>query len=843
MKDRPKGAPPMFERFTDRARRVVVLAQEEARMLNHNYIGTEHILLGLIHEGEGVAAKGLESLGISLEGVRAQVEEIIGQGQQAPSGHIPFTPRAKKVLELSLREALQLGHNYIGTEHILLGLIREGEGVAAQVLVKLGADLNRVRQQVIQLLSGYQGKEAVQTGGPAEGTPSTSLVLDQFGRNLTQAAREGKLDPVIGRENEIERVMQVLSRRTKNNPVLIGEPGVGKTAVVEGLAQAIYKNDVPETLKDKQLYSLDLGALVAGSRYRGDFEERLKKVLKEIKTRGDIILFIDEIHTLVGAGAAEGAIDAASILKPMLARGELQTIGATTLDEYRKHVEKDAALERRFQPIQVKEPSVAHTIEILKGLRDRYETHHRVSITDGALSAAANMADRYISDRFLPDKAIDLIDEAGSRLRIKRMTAPAELREFDEKIANARKEKESAIDGQDFELAATLRDKEKTLITEKQEAEKNWKATDLDKVTEVDEELIAQVLSASTGIPVFKLTEEETARLLRMEDELHNRVIGQDQAIKALSQAIRRTRAGLKDPRRPGGSFIFAGPSGVGKTELSRTLASFLFGDQDALIQLDMSEYSERHTASRLFGAPPGYVGYDEGGQLTEKVRRRPFSVVLFDEIEKAHPDIFNSLLQVLEDGRLTDSQGRTVDFKNTVIIMTTNLGTRDISKSLGLGFANADDDLTNYERMKGKVSDELKSHFRPEFLNRIDDIIVFHQLTKPQIIQIVDLMLKNLDDRLQAKDMGIELTPAAKDLLAERGYDPLLGARPLRRVIQREIEDGLSERILFGELKAGEIIVVDVEGEGAEAAFTFRGAPKASLPDTPEDLAEAPTA
>jgi ATP-dependent Clp protease ATP-binding subunit ClpC len=607
--------------------------------------------------------------------------------------------------------------------------------------------------------------------------------------------------------------------------------------------QAIYKNDVPETLKDKQLYSLDLGALVAGSRYRGDFEERLKKVLKEIKTRGDIILFIDEIHTLVGAGAAEGAIDAASILKPMLARGELQTIGATTLDEYRKHVEKDAALERRFQPIQVKEPSVAHTIEILKGLRDRYETHHRVSITDGALAAAANMADRYVSDRFLPDKAIDLIDEAGSRLRIKRMTAPAELREFDDKIASARKEKESAIDGQDFELAATLRDKEKNLIAEKHEAEKNWKATDLDKVTEVDEELIAQVLSISTGIPVFKLTEEETARLLRMEDELHNRVIGQDQAIKALSQAIRRTRAGLKDPRRPGGSFIFAGPSGVGKTELSRTLASFLFGDQDALIQLDMSEYSERHTASRLFGAPPGYVGYDEGGQLTEKVRRRPFSVVLFDEIEKAHPDIFNSLLQVLEDGRLTDSQGRTVDFKNTVIIMTTNLGTRDISKSLGLGFANSDDDLTNYERMKGKVSDELKSHFRPEFLNRIDDIIVFHQLTKPQIIQIVDLMLKNLDDRLHAKDMGIELTPAAKDILADRGYDPLLGARPLRRVIQREIEDGLSERILFGELKPGEIIVVDVEGEGAEATFTFKGAPKATLPDTPEDLAEAPTA
>ena len=833
----------MFERFTDRARRVVVLAQEEARMLNHNYIGTEHILLGLIHEGEGVAAKGLESLGISLDAVRAQVEEIIGQGQQAPSGHIPFTPRAKKVLELSLREALQLGHNYIGTEHILLGLIREGEGVAAQVLVKLGADLNRVRSTVIQLLSGYQGKEAVTQGGPAEGTPSTSLVLDQFGRNLTVAAREGKLDPVIGRDEEIERVMQILSRRTKNIPVLIGEPGVGKTAVVEGLAQAIAKNDVPETLKDKQLYSLDLGALVAGSRYRGDFEERLKKVLKEIKTRGDIIIFIDEIHTLVGAGAAEGAIDAASILKPMLARGELQTIGATTLDEYRKHIEKDAALERRFQPIQVKEPSVAHTIEILKGLRDRYETHHRVSITDGALAAAANLADRYISDRFLPDKAIDLIDEAGSRLRIKRMTAPAELREFDEKIAEARKAKESAIDGQDFEGAAALRDKEKTLILEKNEAEKNWKATDLDKVTEVDEELIAQVLSASTGIPVFKLTEEETARLLRMEDELHRRVIGQDQAIKALSQAIRRTRAGLKDPKRPGGSFIFAGPSGVGKTELSRTLASFLFGDESALIQLDMSEYSERHTASRLFGAPPGYVGYDEGGQLTEKVRRRPFSVVLFDEIEKAHPDIFNSLLQVLEDGRLTDSQGRTVDFKNTVIIMTTNLGTRDISKSLGLGFSAADDDLGNYERMKGKVADELKSHFRPEFLNRIDDVIVFHQLTKDQIIQIVDLMISGLDDRLKAKDMGIELTQAAKDLLAARGYDPLLGARPLRRVIQREIEDALSERILFGELKAGEIIVVDVEGVDADAKFTFTGAPKAMTPDSPEDLAEAPTA
>ena len=827
----------MFERFTDRARRVVVLAQEEARMLNHNYIGTEHILLGLIHEGEGVAAKGLEALGISLEAVRSQVEEIIGQGQQAPSGHIPFTPRAKKVLELSLREALQLGHNYIGTEHILLGLIREGEGVAAQVLVKLGADLNRVRQQVIQLLSGYQGKEPAAQGGPTEGTPTTSLVLDQFGRNLTQAAREGKLDPVIGREKEIERVMQVLSRRTKNNPVLIGEPGVGKTAIVEGLAQAIVKGDIPETLRDKQLYSLDLGALVAGSRYRGDFEERLKKVLMEIRTRGDIVLFIDEIHTLVGAGAAEGAIDAASILKPMLARGELQTIGATTLDEYRKHLEKDAALERRFQPIQVAEPTLTHTIEILKGLRDRYETHHKVSISDSALVSAATLADRYIADRFLPDKAIDLIDEAGSRLRIRRMTAPPELREFDEKIMRARKDKESAIDAQDFEKAASFRDQEKTLLAEKAEREKTWKAGDLDIVAEVDEELIAEVLSHSTGIPVFKLTEEETARLLRMEDELHRRVIGQNQAIRALSQAIRRTRAGLKDPKRPGGSFIFAGPSGVGKTELSRTLAAFLFGDQDALIQLDMSEYSEKHTASRLFGAPPGYVGYDEGGQLTEKVRRKPFSVVLFDEIEKAHPDIFNALLQVLEDGRLTDSQGRVVDFKNTVIIMTTNLGTRDISKTLGLGFHNSDDVLGNYERMKAKVGDELKQHFRPEFLNRIDDIVVFHQLSEDEIVQIVDLMIANLDERLRAKDMGIELTTPAKLLLAKRGYDPVLGARPLRRTIQREIEDVLSEKILFGELKPGEITLVDVVTVDEKDTFTFTGVLKSTMPDTPGDL------
>ena len=818
----------MFERFTDRARRVVVLAQEEARMLNHNYIGTEHILLGLIHEGEGVAAKALESLGIALEGVRAQVEEIIGQGQQSPSGHIPFTPRAKKVLELSLREALQLGHNYIGTEHILLGLIREGEGVAAQVLVKLGADLNRVRQQVLQLLSGYQGKEtAAAEGGRSEGTPSTSLVLDQFGRNLTQSAREGKLDPVIGREKEIERVMQVLSRRTKNNPVLIGEPGVGKTAVVEGLAQAIIRGDVPQTLKDKHLYTLDLGSLVAGSRYRGDFEERLKKVLKEIRTRGDIIMFIDEIHTLVGAGAAEGAIDAASILKPMLARGELQTIGATTLDEYRKYVEKDAALERRFQPIQVGEPTVAHTIEILKGLRDRYEAHHRITITDDALVSAATLADRYISDRYLPDKAIDLIDEAGARMRIRRMTAPPDLRDFDEKLAAVRRDKESAIDSQDFEKAAALRDSEKQLLARKSEREKAWKDGDLDVISEVDDEQIAEVLANWTGIPVFKLTEEETTRLLKMEDELHKRIIGQNQAVKAVSQAIRRTRAGLKDPKRPSGSFIFAGPSGVGKTELTKALAEFLFGDEDALIQVDMGEFHDRYTASRLFGAPPGYVGYEEGGQLTEKVRRKPFSVVLFDEIEKAHQDIYNTLLQVLEDGRLTDGQGRTVDFKNTVIVFTSNLGTQDISKSVSLGFAQGNDSESNYDRMKQKVNDELKRHFRPEFLNRIDDVVVFHQLTTSEINQMVDLMLKRVEGALKNKDMTLEVSEPAKTLLGERGFDPVLGARPLRRTIQREIEDKLSEKILFDEIRPGQVVLVGVTGEGKEQEFTFRGEPR----------------
>ena len=829
----------MFERFTDRARRVIVLAQDEAKMLNHNYIGTEHILLGLIHEGEGVAAKALEQMGISLEAVREQVEEIIGHGQNPPTGHIPFTPRAKKVLELSLREALQMNHSYIGTEHILLGLIREGEGIAAQVLIKLGADLNRVRTTVLALLSGYQeenGAQPATAGAPeAPSSGSSSNTLDQFGRNLTQAAREGRLDPVIGRQKEIERVMTVLSRRTKNNPVLIGEPGVGKTAVVEGLAQAIVRGDVPETLRDHQIYSLDLGALVAGSRYRGDFEERLKKVLKEIKTRGDIMLFIDEIHTLVGAGAAEGAIDAASILKPMLARGELQTIGATTLDEYRKHVEKDAALERRFQPIQVDEPSIPLTIEILKGLRDRYEEHHRVTITDEALTAAATLADRYVQDRFLPDKAIDLIDEAGARMRIARMTAPPDLHEFDERLAGVRAEKESAIDHQDFETAARLRDDERKILAARAEKEASWKEGASDVPAIIGEEQIAEVLSDSTGVPVSRLTEAESQRLIHMEDELHKRYVGQDEAVKAISRSIRRTRAGLKDPNRPSGSFIFAGPSGVGKTELTKALAEFLFGDENALITLDMSEYSEKHTASRMFGSPPGYVGYEEGGQLTEKVRRKPFSVILFDEIEKAHPDIFNSLLQILDEGRLTDAQGRVVDFKNTVIVMTTNLGSRDISRGVNLGFSRVGDTESSYDSMKAKVSEELKTHFRPEFLNRVDEIVVFHQLTQEDILRIVDLMVGQIEQRLAERDMSIELTDAAKRLIGRRGFDPVLGARPLRRAIQRDIEDPISERILYGELKPGEIVLVDVlEGadEKSSEPFTFGGTPKAAVAD-----------
>ena len=807
----------MFERFTDRARRVVVLAQEEARLLNHSYIGTEHILLGLIHEGEGVAAKALESLNISLEAVRAQVEEIIGTGGSSPSGHIPFTPRAKKVLELSLREALQLGHNYIGTEHILLGLIREGEGVAAQVLVKLGADLSRVRQQVIQLLSGYQsqsGKGESPSSGSKEEQPEkgNSQILDQFGRNLTQMARENRLDPVIGRQRETERVMQILSRRTKNNPVLIGEPGVGKTAIVEGLAQKIVRNEVPETLTNKQLYTLDLGALVAGSRYRGDFEERLKKVLKEIRTRGDIILFIDEIHTLVGAGAAEGAIDAASILKPMLARGELQTIGATTLDEYRKHFEKDAALERRFQPVKVEEPDVSHTIEILKGIRDKFEVHHKVTITDQALVAAANLADRYIADRHLPDKAIDLIDEAGSRLRIKRMATPPDLKELDARITEVQESKAKAVSDQDFEEASRLRDRERELLKERADKEAAIKAEGVNLYDEVDEEAIAEVLSVWTGIPVYKLTEEETAKLLNMEAELHKRIISQEDAIRAVSQSIRRTRAGLKDPKRPSGSFIFLGPTGVGKTELAKTLANFLFGDDDALISLDMSEYMEKHTVSRLVGSPPGYVGYEEGGQLTEAVRRRPFSVVLFDEIEKAHPDVFNTLLQILEEGRLTDAQGRSTDFRNTVLIMTSNLGTQDLRKA-NVGFGKSDSAMS-YARMREKVNEALKGHFRPEFLNRIDEVIVFHELGMPEVVQMVDLMSKRLVSQLEGLGIGLELTLSAKELLSKRGYDPQLGARPLRRALQRLIEDPLSERLLTKDFTAGQIVVVGTEDD-----------------------------
>ena len=840
---------------------MVVLAQEEARNLNHNYIGTEHILLGLIHEGEGVAAQALEAMGISLESVREQVEEIIGQGTEAPSGHIPFTPRAKKVLEYSLREALQLGHNYIGTEHILLGLIREGDGVAAQVLTNLGADLPSVCQQVIQLLNGYQGgtpaaenvqepaAAAVAASAPSRGrggTPSTSLVLDQFGRNLTAAAREGKLDPVIGREKEIERIMQVLCRRTKNNPCLIGEPGVGKTAVVEGLALAIAHDDVPDILANKQLYSLDLSSMVAGSRYRGDFEERMKKVLKEITQRGDIIIFIDEIHTLVGAGAAEGSIDAANILKPRLSRGEIQCIGATTMDEYHKHIEKDAALERRFQPIQVPEPTQEMAIEILKGLRDCYEQHHKVTITDAAIASAVDLSARYITDRYLPDKAIDLIDEAGARLRIKRMTAPPDLREFDDKIAEVRGRKESAIDNQDFEKAAALRDDEKKLIAERKEREQQWRDGESASDAIVDSENIAEVLANWTGIPVAKLTESESNRLLHMEDELHKRIIGQNEAVQAVARAIRRTRAGLKDPKRPAGTFIFAGPSGVGKTELSKALAEFLFGDDDALITVDMGEYHDSYQVSRLFGSAPGYVGYEEGGQLTEKVRRRPFSVVLFDEIEKAHERVYDSLMQVLDEGRMTDGQGREVDFRNTVIIFTSNIGTQDISKPVGMGFQDSKNaNESNYQRMQNKVREGMKKHFRPEFLNRIDDVIVFRQLTEDEILQMVDLMLAGVQKQLRGQDLTLEVSDLAKRLLAKRGFDPVLGARPLRRTIQRYIEDELSEKIIFGDFVAGDTIKVDVadwDGEGAhdDAIFTFTTV-KSEVPqaDTSSDTSQ----
>jgi ATP-dependent Clp protease ATP-binding subunit ClpC len=799
----------LFERFTERARQVVVLAQDEARALKHNYIGTEHILLGLLREEEGLAARVLESLDITVEEVRAQVARIVGQGDEVTTGQIPFTPRAKKVLELALREALSLGHNYIGTEHILLGLVRENEGVAARILLDFDADADKIRNEIIRMLSGPGRRQQGGGGAPGEKAKSSKL-LDQFGRNLTKQASEGKLDPVVGRQTEIERVMQILSRRTKNNPVLIGEPGVGKTAVVEGLAARISSNQVPELLKNKQIYTLDLAALVAGSKYRGEFEERLKKVMKEITQRGDIILFIDELHNLVGAGAAEGAIDAASILKPALARGELQTIGATTLDEYRKYLERDAALERRFQQIRVDEPSVDDTVQILRGLRDRYEAHHRCRITDEALFAAASLADRYIQDRHLPDKAIDLVDEAGSRMRIRSMSAPPRYRELEEEIEKVRKDKEESIENQEFEKAASLRDKERKLTQKKRELEENWRQNEADTdQPEVGEEEIADIVSMWTGIPVFKLTEAESARLVRMEDELHKRVIGQEEAIAAVSKAIRRARAGIKDPKRPTGSFIFLGPSGVGKTELARTLAEFLFGDEDAMIQVDMSEYMEKHSVSRLVGSPPGYIGYDEGGQLTEAVRRKPYSVLLLDEIEKAHPDVFNILLQILEEGKLTDAQGRRVDFRNTIVIMTSNIGAGQISKNVGLGFSMGDESGMSYEDMKNRVMSELKKVFRPELLNRIDEVIVFHKLTKEEITTIVDLQMKRVREQMAQHDVAIELTDEAKDLLVEQGYDPAMGARPLRRAIQRVIEDPLADFVLGRTLEPGSTILV----------------------------------
>jgi ATP-dependent Clp protease ATP-binding subunit ClpC len=814
----------MFERFTERARQVVVLAQEEARTLKHNYIGTEHILLGLLREEEGLAARVLESLEITVERVRAQVVRIVGSGEEVTSGQIPFTPRAKKVLELALREALSLGHNYIGTEHILLGLVRENEGVAARILLDFDADSEKIRNEVIRMLSGPGGRQRAGSGaaGAAAGAAAqgegkkSSKLLDQFGRNLTKLASDGKLDPVVGRETEIERIMQILSRRTKNNPVLVGEPGVGKTAVVEGLAQRIVSSDVPELLRGKQIYTLDLAALVAGSKYRGEFEERLKKVMKEITQRGDIILFIDELHNLVGAGAAEGAIDAASILKPALARGELQTIGATTLEEFRKYLERDSALERRFQKIVVEQPSTEETVQILKGLRDRYESHHKVNITDEALQAAADLADRYISDRFLPDKAIDLIDEAASRMRIKSMTSPPVYRELEDEIEETRRAKEAAIEAQEFEKAANLRDQERRLTQKKRDLADQWERGEATERPSIGEEEIADIVSMWTGIPVFKLTEAETQKLMRMEEELHKRVIGQQPAVEVISKAIRRSRAGLKDPKRPTGSFIFLGPSGVGKTELARTLAEFLFGDEDTMIRIDMSEYMEKHAVSRLVGSPPGYIGYDEGGQLTEAVRRKPYSVLLLDEIEKAHPDVFNILLQILEDGRLTDAQGRTVDFRHTIVIMTSNIGASEIAKSFSLGFSPSDDDMgLSYDEMKSRVMGELKRVFRPEFINRIDDVIVFHKLAKEEIKEIVDLLLHRIRESMAERELLLELSDGAKDLLVEKGWDPTMGARPLRRAIQRYIEDPLADFVLRSQVPEGSTVLVEPAPEG----------------------------
>ena len=830
----------MFERFTEKAIKVIMLAQEEARRLGHNFVGTEQILLGLIGEGTGVAAKVLKSMGVNLKDARVEVEKIIGRGSGFVAVEIPFTPRAKRVLELSLEEARQLGHNYIGTEHLLLGLIREGEGVAARVLENLGVDLAKVRTQVIRMLG--ETAEVASGGGGGKGSTKTPT-LDEFGSNLTQQAADGKLDPVVGRQQEIERVIQILGRRTKNNPVLIGEPGVGKTAIAEGLAQRINSGDIPDILEEKRVLTLDIGLLVAGTKYRGEFEERLKKIMEEIRSAGNVILVIDEVHTLIGAGAAEGAIDAANILKPALARGELQCIGATTLDEYRKHIERDAALERRFQPVQVGEPSVDDTIEILRGLKERYEAHHRLTIADEALVAAATLGDRYISDRFLPDKAIDLVDEAGSRVRLMNSKLPPAAKEIDKQLRAIQKEKEDAVREQDFTKAGELRDKEvelrdqirSILQTRKEEPEAKASeagaegATDSaaaratavaeapvdDRAPMVTEEDIAQIVASWTGVPVQKLTESESAKLLNMEETLHQRLIGQDEAVKAVSRAIRRARVGLKNPNRPIASFIFSGPTGVGKTELTKSLAAYFFGSEEAMIRLDMSEFMERHTVSKLIGSPPGYVGFNEGGQLTEAVRRRPYTVVLFDEIEKAHPDVFNLLLQLLEDGRLTDSKGRTVDFKNTLIIMTSNIGSKVIEKGgggLGFEFSGTDAEETNYNRIRSLVNEELKQYFRPEFLNRLDEIIVFRQLTRDEVKEIAEIMLKEVFSRMEEKGIHLSVTDGFKERLVEEGYNPSYGARPLRRAVMRLLEDSLAEEFLSGRIGEGDSAVVDVD-------------------------------
>ena len=808
----------MFGRFTERAQKVLALSQEEAIRIGHNNIGTEHILLGLVREGEGIAAKALVALGLSPEKVQKEVEALIGRGTEM-SQTVHYTPRAKKVIELSMDEARKLGHSYVGTEHILLGLIREGEGVAARVLNNLGVSLNKARQQVLQLLGSNETASGHQGGGS---TNASTPTLDSLARDLTAVAREGRLDPVIGRSKEIQRVIEVLSRRTKNNPVLIGEPGVGKTAIAEGLAQQIVNNEVPETLRDKRVMTLDMGTVVAGTKYRGEFEDRLKKVMDEIRQAGNIILFIDELHTLIGAGGAEGAIDASNILKPSLARGELQCIGATTLDEYRKYIEKDAALERRFQPIQVDEPSLEESIQILKGLRDRYEAHHRVSISDAAIDAAVKLSDRYITDRFLPDKAIDLIDEAASKVRLRSYTTPPNLKELELKLEEVRKEKDAAVQSQEFEKAASLRDMEQRLREKLEDTKRQWKEQQGKENSEVTVEDIANVVSTWTRIPVSKLAQTETDKLLNLENILHDRLIGQDEAVVAVAKAVRRARAGLKDPKRPIGSFIFLGPTGVGKTELARALAESMFGDEDAMIRIDMSEYMEKHSTSRLVGSPPGYVGYEEGGQLTEKVRRKPYSVVLLDEVEKAHPDVFNILLQVLEDGRLTDSKGRTVDFRNTIVIMTSNVGADALKRNKHLGF-NVQDEGRDYADMKGKVMDELKKAFRPEFLNRIDEIIVFHTLEKKHIKEIVTLMVEQLVKRLKEQEIDLELTDAAIEAIADKGFDPEYGARPLRRAIQKHVEDRLSEELLKGVVEKGQKVVFDTEGE----TFVIRSAEK----------------